>query len=475
MTDPQDQLIAAVRERLGPKAVVTDQSDIAPWLTDWRGRYHGAARAILAPASTQEVAAIVALAGQHGIPLVPQGGNTGMCGGATPASDGSQMILSLRRMNRLRAISGTERLAVADAGLILANLHDRAAEVGCRFPLTLGARGSATIGGLIATNAGGTQVLRFGTMRALVAGVEAVLPDGSVHDGLGALKKDNRGYSLDHLLIGSEGTIGIVTAAALRLVPAVTGRTVAWAGVADPQRALDLLRFLEQRTDAVEGFEIIPDHTLALVLEHIPGTRRPLAGNHQWHLLIEATASGDSAELRAALETYLGEALDAGLIEDATIAANEAQAEAFWHMRDSIAEAERAHGASLAHDISVPVADMPRFIVEAGAEVERAFPGTKVGAFGHLGDGNVHFHVQVGSPSAGWAWNDEQGRAISRMVYDLVTAAGGSISAEHGIGQAKVEEFERLGSPARVASVHAIKQALDPRNLFNPGKIVRSA
>ncbi|HEX8415797.1 MAG TPA: FAD-binding oxidoreductase [Sphingomicrobium sp.] len=475
MMDLQDQMIAAVRERLGPKSVVTDRSDIAPWLTDWRGRYHGATRAILAPAATDEVAMIVGLAAQFGVPLVPQGGNTGMCGGATPSSDGSQLILSLRRMNRLRAINGPERLAVAEAGLILADLHDRAAEVGCRFPLTLGARGSCTIGGLIATNAGGTQVLRFGTMRALVAGVEAVLPDGSVHDGLGALKKDNRGYSLDHLLIGSEGTIGIVTAAALRLAPAVTARTAAWIGVSDPQRALDLLRFLEQRTDAVEGFEIVPEHTLALVLQHIHGTRRPLGGSHAWHLLVEATTSGDAGELRAMLETCLGQALEAGLIEDATIAANESQAEAFWHMRDSIAEAERAHGASLAHDISVPVADMPRFIVEAGAAVEQAFPGTKVGAFGHLGDGNVHFHVQVGSGAGGWSWNDEQSRAISRMVYDLVTDAGGSISAEHGIGQAKVDEFERLGSPARVAAVYAIKHALDPRNLFNPGKIVRSA
>lgn len=473
MNDRQDQLIAAVRERLGPKALVADADDIAPWLTDWRGRYHGAALAMLAPASTEEVAAIVGLAAQHGVALVPQGGNTGMCGGATPPEDGSALILSLRRMNRLRSISAAERLAVAEAGLILADLHDRAGEVGCRFPLTLGARGSATIGGLIATNAGGTQVLRFGTMRALVAGLEAVLPDGSIHTGLAALKKDNRGYSLDHLLVGSEGTIGIVTAASLRLVPAVHGRTVAWVGLTDPQRALNLLRFLEDRTDCVEGFEIVPEHTLAMVLEHIHGTRRPLGGNHAWHLLIEAATSGSAEELTGKIESFLGEALDAGLIEDAAIASNEAQAEAFWHLRDSIAEAERAHGASLAHDISVPVADMPRFIVEAGAAVEQAFPGTRVGAFGHLGDGNVHFHVQVRSPGDGWAWNNDQGRAISRLVYDLVGCAGGSISAEHGIGQAKVEEFERSAPPGRVAAVRAIKHALDPANLFNPGKLVR--
>ncbi|MFL6734241.1 MAG: FAD-binding oxidoreductase [Sphingomicrobium sp.] len=473
MNDRQDQLIAAALERCGPKAVITDPHDIEPWLTDWRGRYRGRSRAILAPASTAEVSGLVALASEFGVPLVPQGGNTSMCGGATPPEDGAALILSLRRMNKLRSISAADRSAVVEAGVILADLHDRAAEVGCRFPLTLGARGSCTIGGLIATNAGGTQVLRFGTMRALVAGVEAVLPDGSIHDGLAALKKDNRGYSLDQLLVGSEGTVGVITAASLRLVPAVTGRTVAWAGVSTPQRALDLLRFLQDRSDAVEGFEIIPADTLDLVLQHIPGTRNPLSGRHAWHVLIEATTTSDEEGLRSDVEQYLSAALEAGLIGDATIAANETQAEAFWHMRDSIAEAERAHGASLAHDISVPVADMPRFMVEAGEAVERAFPDTRVGAFGHLGDGNVHFHVHVRDPGSGWAWNNDRGQAISRLVYDLVTQAGGSISAEHGIGQAKVEEFERLAPPARVSAVRAIKRALDPTGIMNPGKLVR--
>ena len=472
MGSTQD-FIAVARQRLGAKGVIDDASDIEPWLTDWRGRYHGASPAILAPSSTEEVAAIVSLAREHGVPLVPQGGNTSMCGGATPSDDGSQLILSLRRMNRLRSISAANRLAVAEAGMILSDLHDRAAEAGCRFPMTLGAKGSATIGGLIATNAGGTQVLRFGTMRSLVAGVEAVLPDGSIHNGLAALKKDNRGYSLDHLLVGSEGTIGIITAASLRLWPAVAARTTAWIGVADPQRALDLLHFLEARTDAVEGFEIVPASTLGLVLKHIPNTRNPLSGDHAWHLLVEATTSGDGDALRAEMETYLGEALESGLIADAAIAANEAQAEAFWHLRDSIAEAERAEGGSLAHDISVPVGDMPRFIMEAGAEVERAFPGSRVAAFGHLGDGNVHFHVHVPKGGDGWAWNDGQSQSISRLVYDLVTAAGGSISAEHGIGQAKIDEFERLAPPARVAAVRAIKHALDPNNIMNPGKLVR--
>lgn len=469
MSEAQHQLVSAVCERFGPKSAIVEQDDIAPWLTDWRGKFNGRSRALLSPTSTEEVQFIVTMAAQAGVALVPQGGNTSMCGGATPPADGSAILLSLRRMNRLRSISGSERQAVAEAGMILSDLHDRASEVGCRFPMTLGAKGSATIGGLIATNAGGTQVLRFGTMRALVAGLEAVMPDGSVHNGLGALKKDNRGYSLDQLLVGSEGTLGIVTAATLRLHPAVTGRTTVWAGVSTPAQALDLLRFLEDRVSGIEGFEIVPNDTLALVIQHIPGARSPLEGRHAWHVLIEATTSGDGAALDEAMEQGLGAAHEHGLLADATIAANDAQAEAFWRLRDSIAEAERAHGASIAHDISVAVANMPRFIEEAGAEVERTFPGTKVDAFGHLGDGNVHFHVRA----LEGPWLPDRAKDVSRLVYDLVTTAGGSVSAEHGIGQLKIGEFERLTEPARVAAVKAIKRALDPQNIMNPGKLVR--
>ena len=464
--EPQAALIAAVTERFGPRAAITDRDTVEPWLTDWRGRFHGEARAILAPGSTEEVAAVIALAAEHRVPLVPQGGNTSMVGGATPPEDGSALILSLRRMTALRSIDAEANLAVAEAGMILADLHDRAAAVGRRFPLTLGARGSCTVGGLIATNAGGTQVLKFGTMRALVAGIEAVLPDGTVHDGLTALKKDNRGYSLDHLLIGSEGTLGIVTAAALKLVPAVAVRAVAWAGLRDPEAALELLRHLQAATDMVEGFEIIPGDALALVIKHIPGTRPPLAGRHDWHVLIEATSADPARSPSAELERLLAAALDQDMIADAAIASSEAQAEAFWRIRDSIAEAERDAGVSLAHDISVPVADMPRFMTAAAAEIERAFPGVAASAFGHLGDGNVHFHVRTAGVEADPA-------AITRMVHDLVTAAGGSISAEHGIGQMKRAEFERLAPPGRIAALTAIKQGLDPLGLMNPGKLLR--
>ena len=469
--DAQAQLIAAAKQRLGPKGVITDPREIAPWATDWRGRVHGQTSAILAPASTDEVVQIVELAAEHRVPLVPQGGNTGMAAGATPPADGSAILLSLRRMNRVRSISAENRLAVAEAGVILADLHDRAHDAGMRFPLTLGARGSCTIGGLTSTNAGGTQVLKFGTMRSLVAGVEAVLADGSVHSGLSGLKKDNRGYSLDQLLVGAEGTLGVVTAVALRLVPAVASRAVAWTGVASPQAALTLLRFLDARTASVEGFELIPQDSLDLVLKHVPNTRPPLAGDHPWHALIEATTADAGHDISAELEALLGAGLDQGLIADAVIASNEAQAEAFWKIRDTISEAERADGQTLAHDVSVPVADMPRFIVYASSEVERAFPGVIASGFGHLGDGNIHFHVRAGSHAAA-DWYEAEGAAITRMVDDLVTAAGGSISAEHGIGQLKREEFERLAPPGRIHALRAIKQALDPLGIMNPGKLV---
>ena len=471
MTDAEAQLIEKAGKMLGPKAVITDQSEIEPWVTDWRGRVHGAAPAILAPASTEDVAEIVRLAAELRVPLVPQGGNTGMAAGATPPPDGSALLLSTRRMNRIRSVSAENRLAVAEAGVVLATLHDAAHEVGMRFPLTLGARGSCTIGGLTSTNAGGTQVLKFGTMRALVAGVEAVLPDGSIHNGLSGLKKDNRGYSLDQLLIGAEGTLGVITAVALRLVPAIATRAVAWVGVENPQRALDLLRYLDARTASVEGFELVPQDSLELVLKHIPNSRAPLSGEHKWHVLVEATTPDPDSDVVAELEGLLGTALEAGIIGDAVLAASEAQADAFWKIRDSVSEAERAEGQTLAHDISVPVADMPRFIIDAAAKVERAFPGVVASGFGHLGDGNIHFHVRAASHAAP-AWYETEGEKITRMVDDLVTAAGGSISAEHGIGQLKRAEFARLAPPGRIHALRAIKQALDPLGIMNPGKLV---
>ena len=471
MTNGEAELIAEAERRLGPKAVITDPKEIEPWVTDWRGRIHGSSPAMLAPSSTEEVAEIVELAREHRVPLVPQGGNTGMAAGATPPSDGSALLVSMRRMNRIRSISPDSRLAIAEAGVVLATLHEAVSEVGMRFPLTLGARGSCTIGGLASTNAGGTQVLKFGTMRSLVAGVEAVLPDGSIHSGLSGLKKDNRGYSIDQLLVGAEGTLGIITAVALRLVPAIAGHAVAWTGLDSPQRALQLLRFLETRTNNIEGFELVPADSLALVLRHVPNTRAPLAGEHKWNVLIEATTADRAHDISAELEGLLAAALEEGIISDAVLASNEAQAEAFWKIRDTISEAERAEGQTLAHDVSVRVADMPGFIVDASAEVERKFPGVIATGFGHLGDGNIHFHVRAASHAAP-DWYEGEGEEITRFVDDLVTAAGGSISAEHGIGQLKRAELERLASPSRVHALRAIKQAFDPLGIMNPGKLV---
>ena len=412
----------------------------------------------------------MSLAAELGVPLVPQGGNTSMVGGATPPDDGSALIVSLRRLNRIRAIEPGH--AVAEAGVILETLHAAAADTGQRFPLTLGARGSATIGGLTSTNAGGTQVLRFGTMRGQIEGIEVVLPDGSIHHGLAGLKKDNRGPSLDQLLIGAEGTLGIVTAVRLRLVPAVHQRAVAWLGLASPDDALAVLRALDRATDRVEGFEILPQESLDAALAHIPGTRSPLEGVHPWHALVEATsASPDEEAPESLLERLLAPLLERGLIADATIAASEAQADAFWKIRDSLSEAERAvFGPATQHDISVPVDLMPRFLREASATVEAAFPGARASGFGHLGDGNIHFHVRA-MARGGKDWIDQEGAAVTRLVDDLVTAAGGSISAEHGIGQMKRDEFARL-NPDRVAIIRALKAGLDPKGLMNPGKLV---
>ncbi|KZE18097.1 MULTISPECIES: FAD-binding oxidoreductase [Sphingomonas] len=472
-TDAIAAMVADARAAFGDRIVTTDADRIAPWLTDWRGRYHGISAALFEPADAAEVAGVVALAGRHGVALVPQGGNTSMVGGATPPADGSAVLLSLRRLNRIRQVSDGQ--AVAEAGVILQHLHEAAAAAGQRFPLTLGARGSATIGGLVSTNAGGTQVLRWGNMRRLVLGIEAVLPDGTVHGGLAALPKDNRGYDLTQLLVGAEGTLGIVTAATLRLVPAIAERAVAWAGIADPQAGLDLLRRMQAATDRIESFEIIPADTLALAVAHLPGARAPLSGQYPWQLLIEAVAAPGELPPAPLLEELLADGVEAGLVADAVLASSEAQAEAFWTLRDSLSAAEKSTGPAVQHDISVPVDTMPRFMVEAAAAAEARFPRTHATAFGHLGDGNVHFHVRapVGADPA--RWYAEDAPVITRFVHDAVTAAGGSISAEHGIGQMKRGELERLGPPARLAALRGIKSGLDPLNLFNPGKLVSLA
>lgn len=471
---PDVNALSELRSILGPKGYSDDQDVISPWLTDWRGRFTGAAAALLSPATTEEVAAIVRVAAKYRLSLVPQGGNSGMVAGATPNSSGNQLILSMRRMNNITAIDADAGLISCEAGVILQNLHEAAAKAGRRFPLTLGGKGSATVGGLISTNAGGTQVLRHGTMRLLVAGLEAVLPDGSIYDAMAPLKKDNRGYDLKQLLIGGEGTIGVVTKAVLQTVPALIDRCVVWAGIDSPQQAYELLLFMQTHgRDRLEGFEILPQRALGAVLTHISGTRSPLDTTHRWHALMEFVQDDPAQSSPGELAMHLLEdAIAQNLLENATIASSDVQAEAFWKIRDSIAEAERAAGAALQHDISVPVAAMARFIEQESPRIEADYPGTKTVAFGHLGDGNIHFHVKApeGVDVAGWYAGD--GKAITSHVYDRVRAYGGSLSAEHGIGQSKIEEFARLAEPARLSALRAIKSAFDPLGIMNPGKLV---
>jgi FAD/FMN-containing dehydrogenase len=470
---PSAALLDALESRLGPRGFSRDPEAMAPWLSDWRGRYHGRAAALLSPASAAEVQAVVARCAAERVALVPQGGNTSMVGGATAEKDGAALVLSLRRMNAIRQVSVDDNVAVAEAGVILSDLHEAAAAAGRRFPLSLAAKGSATIGGLISTNAGGTQVLRFGPMRSLVLGLEAVLPDGSLVEGLSALRKDNRGLDLKHLLIGAEGTLGIVTAASLRLVAAPGSSAVAWVGLASPGAALTLLRRLEARLgEAVESFELVPANALALVLARIAGTRNPLAGEHRWHVLVESVAPQGARDASEALQDGLAAMFEEGLVEDAAVAASEAQAAALWRLRESISEAERLQGPSVKHDVSVPVSAMPAFVEEAREEVEARFAGARVIAFGHLGDGNVHFNVQPPAGEEADSWLAAHSGEVTRTVHDLVAARDGSISAEHGIGQMKRDEYARTAPAARLAAQRAVKAALDPLGIMNPGKLL---
>lgn len=474
----KDKFCAALAEMLGPRGWTRDADMIAPWLTDWRGRFTGRALGMASPQDTAQVASLVRMCGEYGVPIVPQGGNSGMSGGATPDESGDAVLLSLRRMDKLRRFDPVAREITCEAGMILQNLHELAEAEGLRFPLTLGGKGSATIGGLIATNAGGTQVLRHGSMGAQVLGLEAVLADGQVFDALVPLKKDNRGFDLKQLLIGSEGTLGIVTAATLRLMPALADRAVLWAGVGSIQDARALLCHMEaMASDALEGFEIVSRHSLQAVLAHSAAARSPLVGEHEWYALIELAADAASAEALPQLaQDVLAAAFEQGLVEDAAIAQNETQAAQFWAIREEVPIAERAQGPAVQHDISVPVARMADFIAEAVPQMEHEFPGTRAVAFGHMGDGNVHFHVLApkGTDAAQWHRDGAKdgGKVISARVHDLVTAYGGSISAEHGIGQLKRAELGRLGDPVQIALMRQVKAALDPQGLLNPGKLV---
>lgn len=473
MSGPDQTFLDQAAALLGPRGFTRDAELVGPWLTDWRGRYTGHACALASPADTREVSELLRLCTAHRVAIVPQGGNSGMSGGATPDASGGQLLLSLRRLDTIGPVDTAARQVTCGAGAVLQNLHNAAEAAGLRFALTLGGKGSATVGGLVSTNAGGTQVLRHGSMRAQVLGLKAVLADGSVWSALTPLKKDNRGLDLKQLFIGAEGTLGVVTAATLRLVPALAGRRVIWAGLGSIEAARDLLLLAQERAEAqLEGFEVVPENCLAAVLAHLPQARAPLAGSHNWNALIELASDDPAQDLDALALDLLEAALARGIIADAAIAASETQAEAFWTLRESISGALRAKGAAVQHDIAVPVAEMAGFIAHAIPAIEEEFPGCRAFAFGHLGDGNVHFHVTGPAQAVRGEWELDQGKAASRRVHDLVSQWNGTISAEHGIGQMKVDELARLGDPVALDMMARIKAALDPLGLMNPGKLL---
>ncbi len=469
----QNEFMAEAQRILGQKGLVTDADDMEPWLTDWRGRYHGAARALAQPANTEELSGIVALCAQHGVPIVAQGGNSGMVGGATPDDSGTAILLSTRRMNDI-AIDADAMTATCGAGAVLQTLHEAAEAQGMRFPLSLGGKGSATLGGLVATNAGGTQVLRHGVMRALVAGLEVVLASGEVLDLTSHLKKDNRGFDLKQMFIGSEGTLGIVSRVVVQLSHGIADRRVVIAGIASTQDARRLMQHCQgAMSDALEGFEIMPQSCLDAVLAYIPDAQAPLDGQHPWYALMEFVADREGADaLGEQVEKVLMDAFEAELVSDAVIAANETQAEAFWQLRETISPAERAKGPAMQHDISVPVSKMPEFIDTITESVLAAHPDHEVAAFGHLGDGNVHLHVIAPAGSDGPKWEQETGKKLSAHVYRSVTDWGGSISAEHGIGQDKLQTLRDTHDPVALSVMRKVKAALDPDGLLNPGKLV---
>ncbi|MEE4350641.1 MAG: FAD-binding oxidoreductase [Pacificimonas sp.] len=469
-----DELKAAFVAAAGGAGFAPGDEDASAYLTDWRGTKTGSAALILKPGKTAEVAAVIALANETATPVVTQGGNTGLVGGSVPEADGGAVLLNLSRMNAVRAVNSGSMTATVEAGVILQTLHETAAAEGMLFPLSLGAKGSATIGGLISTNAGGTQVLRYGTMRAQVLGLEAVMPDGSVLNQLTPLRKDNTGYDIKQLLIGAEGTLGVVTAASLRLVAAPDETATALAGLSSPEAALALLGQLQAATGGqVDSFELIPRIAVELVTAHVPGTRDPLAAAHDWYALIELTGGGGGeGVLRPLLEAELADAIEQSRVADAVIAESGQQRGDLWRLRETIAEAEKVDGVAIKFDISVPVGDMPGFIDRVGGAIERRWAGTSIFAFGHLGDGNIHFNVRSDIDVLTRAALMDLRPAITAFVYEELRARGGSISAEHGIGSLKADALARLGDPGKLAAMRAVKAALDPRGIMNPGKVL---
>ena len=467
-----DGLLGALLEALGPAGVLTAPADVAPYASDWTGTLHGRTPAALRPSSTDQVAAAVRLCSEAGVAVVPQGGNTGLCGGAVPDESGVQVVLSLGRMRRVREVDPVADTMTLEAGVVLATVQEVAAGAGRLFPLSLGSEGSCTVGGTIATNAGGTAVLRYGMMRDLVLGLEVVLPDGRVWDGLRVVRKDNTGYDLKQLFIGAEGTLGIVTAAVLRLFPATPRRATAWVALPDVDAAVALLGVLRERAaERLTTYELVSREALDMVLTHLPGTREPIHGTHPWYGLIELAAPAAAVELDETLEGALGEAFERELVLDAVVAGSPTQRESLWLLREGISEAQRDEGPSLKHDVTLPIGDLSAFVAQVGALLRTRLPGIRLVTYGHVGDGNLHYNLSgpAGSdPAAFLALRHE----LADVVYEAVAARGGSISAEHGVGTTKRDSVAHFKSQTELDLCTAVKRAVDPAGLMNPGKVL---
>ena len=466
------ELMETLRAGLPPGTLLTEPAAMAPYLLDWRKLYRGQALCVARPRETAEVARIVAAAAAAGVAIVPQGGNTGLTGASVPLETGDSILLSLERMDRIRVIDAANYTITVEAGCILQRVQEAASAVDRLFPLSLGAEGSCRIGGNLSTNAGGIAVLHYGNMRDLTVGLEVVLPDGRVWDGLRALRKDNTGYDLKQLFIGAEGTLGVVTAAVLKLFSLPRQRVTIFAAASNMAATLPLLsRLREASGDALTSFEMIPRVALELAMAHVPGSFDPFAKPHDPYLLIELSAGSAAVDLRAMIEPALAAALEEGLLADATIAESEARAKRLWFLREAVVEAQTPAGASIKHDVAVPVAAVAAFLAEAKPALEAALPGVTVYAFGHLGDGNIHFNLiqpQAMAPEAFLAMTG----ALNHKVHDIVARYGGSISAEHGLGRLRREEIARYKSPVEIELMRRIKAALDPRGIMNPGKLL---
>lgn len=463
--------IDKLRERLGETGLLVG-GDLARYENDWRKRYVGRALAVARPASTEEVAAVMQLCHEHRVAVVPQGGNTGLVGGSTPDDSGSQLVLSLSRMKRIRAVDVANASLTAEAGCVLADVQAAAAEAGLLFPLSLAAEGSCTLGGNLATNAGGTQVLRYGNARELCLGLEVVTATGDVWQGLSGLRKDNTGYDLRDLFIGSEGTLGIITAATMKLHPLPKERLTALAACPSMDGAVALLGLARERAgDALTGFEVMSRASLALLSRELPQLAQPL-GAAEWTVLLELSDAESAEHARGVFEGLLEAAIERGIVQDAAIAQSIAQARSFWHLRESIPLAQAQAGLNIKHDISLPVSAIPGFVAETDALLSAYMPGVEIINFGHLGDGNLHYNVQAPAGVAPAEFLAAHEAAINAMVYDAVQQRGGSISAEHGIGRLKREELAQRKDPTALALMRAIKRALDPLDLLNPARVL---